>query len=385
MAGIVLVEDSDSIREMVTEYLKLSDHVVREFSTGEGVVEAVRREVPELCILDLMVPGKGGFQIAKEIRTFSAVPILFLTARDDEGSRITGFEIGADDYVVKPFSPRELVLRVEAILRRSEQSAPAREATETVTLRSGDYELKGEVHCSVYGQGEYRNMSLIVGFLTYVKRAELSGRLDGWSADIEGSGEDTEAVVTIWRKDWSHEFRHRVHWKEAVQRKRDGSLTAFWKKMPRYLLKKTAIAQAFRLAFPAELAGMGYDEAELPEEMTQPVPAAGQNRPAEAPAKAPDNRHPAPEKPQTDRQTIPFPAGSKNGENTPDEATTLENAIRMMLKTNGMSFPRAHTDWIDRELAKKPSVPRLEQIIEHMQSILGDNKAQENDANELIF
>jgi hypothetical protein len=57
----------------------------------------------------------------------------------------------------------------------------------------------------------------------------------------------------------------------------------------------------------------------------------------------------------------------------------------MMLKTNGMSFPRAHTDWIDRELAKKPSVPRLEQIIEHMQSILGDNKAQENDANELIF
>lgn len=131
--------------------------------------------------------------------------------------------------------------------------------------------FKGEVHCSVYGQGEYRNMSLIVGFLTYVKRAELSGRLDGWSADIEGSGEDTEAVVTIWRKDWSHEFKHRVHWKEAVQRKRDGSLTAFWKKMPRYLLKKTAIAQAFRLAFPAELAGMGYDEAELPEEMTQPV------------------------------------------------------------------------------------------------------------------
>jgi phage recombination protein Bet len=252
--------------------------------------------------------------------------------------------------------------------------------------------FKGEVHCSVYGQGEYRNMSLIVGFLTYVKRAELSGRLDGWSADIEGTGEDTEAVVTIWRKDWSHEFRHRVHWKEAVQRKRDGSLTSFWKKMPRYLLKKTAIAQAFRLAFPAELAGMGYDEAELPEEMTQPVPASGQNRPAEvptkAPTKAPAERTSAQEKSQSDRQTIPFPAMRTNGEKMPDETATLERAIRTMLKTNGMSFPRAHADWIKRELAKKPSVPRLEQIIEHMQSILGDNgtsETSENDANELIF
>lgn len=204
--------------------------------------------------------------------------------------------------------------------------------------------FKGEVHCSVYGQGEYRNMSLIVGFLTYVKRAELSGRLDGWSADIEGTGEDTEAVVTIWRKDWSHEFRHRVHWKEAVQRKRDGSLTSFWKKMPRYLLKKTAIAQAFRLAFPAELAGMGYDEAELPEEMTQPVTTASDNRSTEAPVKSTSDRHPAPKTSQTDRQTIPFPAVGKNGEKIPDEAAALENAIRVMLKTNGLSFPKAHTD-----------------------------------------
>jgi DNA-binding response OmpR family regulator len=118
MARIVLVEDSDSIREMVVEYFRISDHEVIEFSTGEGVIPAIENTRPDVCILDLMVPVKGGFQIAKEIRAISDVPIVFLTARDDEGSRITGFEIGADDYVVKPFSPRELVLRVDAILRR---------------------------------------------------------------------------------------------------------------------------------------------------------------------------------------------------------------------------------------------------------------------------
>ena len=268
--------------------------------------------------------------------------------------------------------------------------------------------FKGEVHCSVYGQGEYRNMSLIVGFLTYVKRAELSGRLDGWSADIEGNGEDTEAVVTIWRKDWSHEFQHRVHWKEAVQRKRDGSLTAFWKKMPRYLLKKTAIAQAFRLAFPAELAGMGYDEAELPEEMTQPVPTKGESQSTDTPTNdggsksTTAKRKSKPEKSRSDRQTIPFPS-SKSGVNndgdsrqkTSDERANLENAIREMLKTNGLSFPKAHTDWIDRELAKKPSKERLEQIIEHMQTVIGDqpetfdetveSEPQQDHSEELIF
>ncbi len=264
--------------------------------------------------------------------------------------------------------------------------------------------FKGEVHCSVYGQGEYRNLSLIVGFLTYVKRAELSGRLDGWSADIEGTGEDTKAVVTIWRKDWSHEFQNRVHWKEAVQRKRDGSLTAFWKKMPRYLLKKTAIAQAFRLAFPAELAGMGYDEAELPEEMTQPV--SGRTNEASQPDKeagSPSTQRrrnstkTSPEKPKSDPRTIPFPSAEsrRNGSGKgADERDQLENAIREMVSTNALAFPKAHVTWIEKELAKKPSKERLEQIIEHMQSVVGGPEeastdegatAENQSAEELIF
>lgn len=119
MARIIIAEDSEPIRSVVSEYLRLEEHEVLEFESGDGVVDAVRRREPELCILDLMLPGPSGFEIAKQVREFSKVPILFLTARDDEASRITGFEIGADDYVVKPFSPRELVLRVKAILRRA--------------------------------------------------------------------------------------------------------------------------------------------------------------------------------------------------------------------------------------------------------------------------
>jgi len=124
MACILIAEDSDTIREVVSEYLQLADHEVVEFASGQDVVAYVRSTPPDLCILDLMLPGRSGFQIAKEIRSFSGIPLLFLTARDDEASRITGFEVGADDYIIKPFSPRELVLRVGAILRRvSEQSA----------------------------------------------------------------------------------------------------------------------------------------------------------------------------------------------------------------------------------------------------------------------
>ena len=231
--------------------------------------------------------------------------------------------------------------------------------------------FRGEVHCSVYGEGEYRNVNFIVSFLTYVKRAELSGRLDGWAAEIEGEGEDTEAVVTIWRKDWSHEFRHRVHWKEAAQRKRDGSLTAFWRKMPRYLLKKTAIAQAFRLAFPAELAGMGYDEAELSSDLASDL------------ASSPRSESPAPReaKPaeRANGNTVRFPGRSPRSTPTETDGGSVETRdlvglIHTMLSTNSLSFPKAHVDWIERELAKNPNRERLEQIIDHMTSVIGDHQ-----------
>ncbi len=125
--------------------------------------------------------------------------------------------------------------------------------------------FKREIYCVPYGQGEYRQLSIIVGYEVYLKRAERTGNLDGWRAYIEGTGEDARAVVEIHRKDWNHPFIHETFWKEAAQRKKDGNLTSFWRKMPRFQLKKVAISQAFRMCFPDELGGMPYDGAELPQ------------------------------------------------------------------------------------------------------------------------
>lgn len=125
MARILLLEDDDLIRDAVAEYLTLADHEVVALADGSEAIAACEREPFDMCVLDIMVPGSSGLAVAKHIRARSDTPVLFLTARSDEASRITGFEIGADDYVTKPFSPRELVLRVQAILRRGSGAATA--------------------------------------------------------------------------------------------------------------------------------------------------------------------------------------------------------------------------------------------------------------------
>ncbi|MBN2323672.1 MAG: response regulator transcription factor [Spirochaetes bacterium] len=119
MARIIIVEDNESIREAVASYLTLQDHEAVEFSKTNGVMEAIRMKAPDLIILDVMLPDGNGFQLAKRIKDHSDIPIIFLTAKTAESDRITGLEIGADDYVTKPFSPKELTLRVDAVLRRA--------------------------------------------------------------------------------------------------------------------------------------------------------------------------------------------------------------------------------------------------------------------------
>lgn len=121
MARIFVVEDNEALREAVCSYLRLSDHEIVEFPRIGGVQEAVETKPPDLIVLDVMLPDGDGFLLARKIRKSQTVPIIFLTARASESDRITGFELGADDYVVKPFSPKELSLRVEAVLRRSGQ------------------------------------------------------------------------------------------------------------------------------------------------------------------------------------------------------------------------------------------------------------------------
>jgi len=129
VARIFLVEDNETLREAVVSYLRLADHAVVEFGGVANVLEAIDTRPPDLLILDVMLPDGDGFLLARRMRKKHAVPLIFLTAKAAESDRITGFELGADDYVVKPFSPRELALRVEALLRRSGAGAEAGGAT----------------------------------------------------------------------------------------------------------------------------------------------------------------------------------------------------------------------------------------------------------------
>ncbi|HWI61171.1 MAG TPA: response regulator transcription factor [Symbiobacteriaceae bacterium] len=116
---ILVVDDEDSIVQLVAYNLKRAGYEVITAGNGEDALRLFRTEAPDLVVLDVMLPGADGFEVCKELRRETDKPILMLTARSEEIDRVIGFEIGADDYVAKPFSPRELVGRVKAILRRS--------------------------------------------------------------------------------------------------------------------------------------------------------------------------------------------------------------------------------------------------------------------------
>ena len=124
---IFLIEDNENLREAVASYLRLNDYEVVEFGRVAGVLEALETREPDLIILDVMLPDGNGFHLARKIRSNHQMPIVFLTAKSSESDRIAGFEVGGDDYVVKPFSPKELTLRVEAILRRTRAGTTADE------------------------------------------------------------------------------------------------------------------------------------------------------------------------------------------------------------------------------------------------------------------
>lgn len=123
--NILIVEDEPKLAEVLREYLQQSGFQVGWLANGLEVAAWVREQTPDLIILDLMLPGKDGLQIFRELRQFTETPIIMATAKADEIDRLVGLELGADDYVCKPYSPRELVVRVKNILRRV--ATPARE------------------------------------------------------------------------------------------------------------------------------------------------------------------------------------------------------------------------------------------------------------------
>jgi phage recombination protein Bet len=228
--------------------------------------------------------------------------------------------------------------------------------------------FRREVHCVVYGEGEYRRMSIVVGYEVYLKRAERTGKLDGWSTRIEGEGENMKAIVEIHRKDWAEPFVHEAYWREAVQKKKDGTPTAFWTKQPRFQLKKVAISQGFRLCFPDELGGLPYDASELPDAESlapsAPVqPTEGdQSQAAESSASlasATTAESPAsivphtPEPPNTSSPNTNPEHSPDHRDRFPDESVeTLLGRLEAFLNENFDSLTDKHCEWILNQARK---------------------------------
>ena len=133
-ATILLVEDEQNIASLVELYLKNDGYTVEHVGDGLSAIAAAERLKPSLVILDVMLPGMDGLEVCRRLRAASKIPIIMLTARDGEVDRVLGLELGADDYVTKPFSPRELVARVKAVLRRTEPGEAQSEDDERLAL-----------------------------------------------------------------------------------------------------------------------------------------------------------------------------------------------------------------------------------------------------------
>ncbi|MFF4364781.1 response regulator transcription factor [Streptomyces sp. NPDC001594] len=186
-ARVLVVDDDPTVAEVVTGYLTRAGHSVHHAADGPAALDAAARHEPDLVVLDLMLPGIDGLEVCRRLRAERPVPVIMLTARGDEDDRIAGLELGADDYVTKPFSPRELVLRVESVLRRSRAAAPAASGA-GAPLTGAGIRLDPHTRRAVRHGRELtltlREFDLLAHFLTHPGRAhgreELMRDVWGW-------------------------------------------------------------------------------------------------------------------------------------------------------------------------------------------------------------
>jgi DNA-binding response OmpR family regulator len=140
MARVLVVDDEATLVDTIRYNLRREGYEVHVASEGNEALKLARASAPDLVVLDLMLPGLDGLELCRQLRRESTVPILMLTAKDDEVDKIVGLEVGADDYMTKPFSMRELLARVRAMLRRSRMTQQAADADTAQVVRSGDLE-----------------------------------------------------------------------------------------------------------------------------------------------------------------------------------------------------------------------------------------------------
>lgn len=142
---ILIVDDEPTIVEVVALYLRREGFAVQTAGDGATALALVAQQRPDLIVLDIMLPGMSGFDVTRKLQAVGEIPLIMLTARSDETDRVVGLELGADDYVTKPFSPRELVARVKAVLRRAKAATPTNENVLTI----GDLRLDAIAHTVV--------------------------------------------------------------------------------------------------------------------------------------------------------------------------------------------------------------------------------------------
>ncbi|MEJ8847575.1 response regulator [Variovorax rhizosphaerae] len=173
---VLALDDDPAVRELIAEYLADNELRVTAVASGRELNEVMARETVDVVILDVRLPGEDGMQIARRLREESQIPILMLTGRVDEADRVMGLELGADDYLTKPFSPRELLARVRALLRRARARANvAQEIAKVRAYRFGEWELNVGLRRLKSAQGEPVELtngefSLLTAFLSAPRR-----------------------------------------------------------------------------------------------------------------------------------------------------------------------------------------------------------------------
>jgi len=184
--NVLVVDDDPTVAEVVVGYLERAGLTTAHAADGPTALALALAQPPDLVVLDLMLPGMDGLEVCRRLRERGPTPVVMLTALGDEEDRVLGLEIGADDYVTKPFSPRELVLRVQSVLRRA--AAPALREPASAVLRHADVEMDVGAHRATRGGRELaltaREFDLLCFFLGSPGRAfsreELMRRVWGW-------------------------------------------------------------------------------------------------------------------------------------------------------------------------------------------------------------
>jgi len=218
MAGaqVLVVDDDPTVSDVVRRYLERAGFAVTLAADGPAALAAAERRPPDLVVLDLMLPGMSGLDVCRRLRERSDVPVVMLTALGEEVDRVVGFEVGADDYVTKPFSPRELALRVQSVLRRTSPRAVPQ-----VILADGDLRLDPDARTAARGGTPLgltvREFDLLAHFLRHpgraFSRADLLEQVWGWSfgdqatvtvhvrrlrEKIERDPAEPTRIVTVW-------------------------------------------------------------------------------------------------------------------------------------------------------------------------------------------